>query len=111
MREKVIELLEVTGAKDQMKVLMAQMMEQINSEIDTNIILEDSDFETLVEFVVPVYTKHYSEAELDGLIEFYKSDLGRALKDKAPLIARESMQAGQAASLILMQKWENQLND
>ena len=49
----------------------------------------------LVEAMVPVYASHFSQAELEQLVRFYESPLGKHLSEVQPLILQESMQAGQ----------------
>jgi len=49
----------------------------------------------LVDAIVPVYAAHFSQAELDQLVCFYESPLGKHLSEVQPLILQESMQAGQ----------------
>lgn len=51
--------------------------------------------EGFIDLVAPVYAKHFEEAELDALIEFYASPVGKKTIEKLPLITAESMAAGQ----------------
>ena len=48
-----------------------------------------------VDSLVPIYAAHFSQAELDGLLKFYGTPLGRRLSEVQPLIMQESMLAGQ----------------
>jgi hypothetical protein len=49
----------------------------------------------LVDMLVPIYEKHLTDADLDALIAFYSSPAGRRYVEKQPLIAADSMKAGQ----------------
>lgn len=49
----------------------------------------------LVELLVPIYAAQFSQAEIDGLIGFYESPLGRRLSRAQPQIAQQSLMAGQ----------------
>jgi hypothetical protein len=49
----------------------------------------------LVDSLVPVYASHFSQADLDQLVRFYASPLGKHLSEVQPLILQESMQVGQ----------------
>ncbi len=49
----------------------------------------------LVDSLVPVYASHFSQAELDQLVRFYESPIGKHLSEVQPLILQESMQVGQ----------------
>ncbi len=41
--------------------------------------------------IVPLYDKHYTHAEIQSLIKFYKSPLGKKVAELRPQIAKESM--------------------
>jgi len=49
----------------------------------------------LVDSMVPIYASHFSQAELEQLVRFYESPLGKRLNEVQPLIVQESMEAGQ----------------
>jgi hypothetical protein len=53
------------------------------------------DMPQLVDSLVPIYAAHFTRAELDQLVRFYESPIGRRLAEVQPLITQESMQAGQ----------------
>ena len=53
------------------------------------------DLPQLVDSLVPVYASHFSQAELDQLVRFYESPLGKHLSEVQPLVLQESMQVGQ----------------
>lgn len=48
----------------------------------------------LTNLLVPIYEQHFSEKDIDELIYFYKSDVGKKLVEKLPVITRESQEAG-----------------
>ena len=49
----------------------------------------------LVDSMVPIYASHFSQAELEQLVRFYESPLGKRLNEVQPLIVQESMETGQ----------------
>lgn len=49
---------------------------------------------------VPIYAKHFSKNEIDGLIRFHESPLGRKMLDKTPVLMQEVL----AVMLPKMQK-------
>ena len=49
----------------------------------------------LVDEMVPIYAAHFTPAQLSELVRFYESPLGRHLAEVQPLVAQESIQAGQ----------------
>jgi hypothetical protein len=49
----------------------------------------------LVDAMVPVYDKHFTKPQLEQLVAFYESPVGRHLAKVQPEITVQSMQAGQ----------------
>ena len=49
------------------------------------------DWKTLKPEFVKIYSKHFTEDEINDLIKFYKTPSGQALVDKQPLIQKEMM--------------------
>ena len=60
--------------------------------------------EELVDLVVPIYAKHFTQADIRGLIAFHQTPLGKKLIDKQPLIMQESMAAGRLWGMRLGQR-------
>lgn len=50
--------------------------------------------EKFAELYVPIYNKYYNETEIDELIKFYNTPLGKKVLEVMPLILKESMEAG-----------------
>ncbi len=55
----------------------------------------------LVDALVPIYASHFNQAELDQLVRFYESPLGKHLSEVQPLILQESMQAGHSWGAVI----------
>jgi len=103
IEDKIQKILELTGAKEQFNLVIDQL---ITLEQENNQILDESFFDKFRERakekgfdeisrkLMPVYLKHFTEEEIDGLIEFYESDIGKSLIKKTPLIMSESMEIG-----------------
>lgn len=58
----------------------------------------------IVERIVPVYDRHFSEAEIDGLIAFYQTPLGQRVVTEMPAVGQESVQVGQQYAVEVLQK-------
>jgi hypothetical protein len=52
------------------------------------------DPHALTEIIVPIYDKYFSEEDLKGLLEFYRSPLGQRTLKALPEITREAQAAG-----------------
>lgn len=48
----------------------------------------------LTNLMVPIYERNFSETEVDEMIYFYKTDVGKKMVEKMPLITRQSQEAG-----------------
>ncbi len=102
-KEKLIrQLLEVTGVVK----LSQQMMDQMFTSMQSAVPDLPTEFwsktrarfkaDDLVAMIIPVYDKYYSKEELQGLLTFYESPLGRKVIATLPQVQRESMTIGQA---------------
>jgi hypothetical protein len=98
---KARQILELTGSGNlgvqivaQTLPALRQMAPQAPESFWTEYMAEIKP-EGFIDLVAPVYAKHFEEAELDALIEFYASPVGKKTIEKLPLITAESMAAGQ----------------
>lgn len=103
-------LLEVTGAiamgsqmVDQLLSIQAQAQPSIPAEVWADI-REEIDFSEFEPAMVHIYDKHFSANEIEGLLAFYESDIGRRFIEKQPAIVQDSMAAGQAWALGIQEK-------
>jgi len=96
-------LLELTGAaRLAMRGMEAMVPAQraVNPQIpsafwDAFLARARRDVRQLVDSMVPIYASHFSQAELEELVRFYETPVGRRLNEVQPLIVQESMEAGQ----------------
>lgn len=97
-------LLTVTGAA---KLALNSMETMINAQRGTSpqipqgfwdafIAHARRDTTQLLELLVPIYATHLTRDEIEQLIRFYESPIGKRLTAVQPLISQESMVAGQA---------------
>lgn len=56
---------------------------------DLNDIIKDIEDQ-----IIPIYDKHFTNEELEGFIEFFKTDIGRTYLNKMGVVALETMQIG-----------------
>jgi hypothetical protein len=98
---KIRELLRATGAGN----LAAQVMNQTIASFKKSMPDVSEKFweglraevktEELEQKIIPIYAKHFDEVELQGLIEFYSSPLGRKVVSELPAVVQESFVVGQ----------------
>ncbi|RKD15318.1 hypothetical protein BCY91_07120 [Pelobium manganitolerans] len=99
--DKIKTLLKLTGSAD----IGTQVSKQMIAALKTNMksvpegfwdaFEQEINAENLIERIIPIYEKYYSEKDIDGLITFYQSDLGKKVTATLPTIMQESMQIGQ----------------
>ena len=98
--DAIRELMVLTGAGD----LGTQMMEQMGAALAAG---QGDDFQAfwtdfserieagdLIEMVVPIYAKHFELAEIEEVIRFNKTPVGKKFVRVMPDIMQESMAAG-----------------
>ena len=93
--KKVRTLLELSGASQQGRQVMDAMLAQFEQmpELPKGFIAEFKRIAKpadLVELIVPIYSKHLTEGDVDALIAFYKSPAGQRFVGAQPEITRES---------------------
>lgn len=74
--------------------------EEVKSIIKEELIVKKG----LRQLMYPVYSKHFSVQDLEKMIEFNKTELGKKIINVMPLISQESMQAGQTFGQSLAPK-------
>lgn len=101
--EKLTELFKLSGTQETYQVAIVQMFKTYKQQaksVDAAVWdkLEKEFLKTsmddLIEMLVPVYQKHLTIADLQGLIAFYKTPVGKKYAVSTPLITGESMQVG-----------------
>lgn len=95
------ELLRLTGSAKigvQMMNTMIASFKQHYTDVPDEFwdsFMNEVNMDELIEKIVPIYIKHYTQAELEELIVFYKTPLGQKVIQELPLISRESYSIGQ----------------
>ena len=84
---------------DQMTSMMGVTLNEDEKVEFTNDVMS-----SLIEMLVPVYKKHFTEQDLKDAIELFKTPIGKKISDKSPIIAQESMQASMQWGMELSTK-------
>jgi uncharacterized protein len=114
-REQVMKFLEVTQAKSRVEQVFTGMAKQAQmgaelgfkqkvpdaspeqlARVDaiSDSIFKEFSVDELIDAIVPIYQKHLSKSDLDGILAFYASPTGQKLLKEMPAILSESMEAG-----------------
>lgn len=90
----------------QFKVLLPQVPPEFWREF-----MKEIDARELVEIQIPVYTKYLTPADIQELIRFYESPVGKRLTSVMPQITQESMEAGQKWGAIIGERIVKRLQE
>lgn len=103
-KSKVKKMLKLSGASENFDVAVRNMIELqrksyqdfLSEDFFDEMEKEMLEFglEKLIPKFTPVYRKHLTEEDLDGIITFYESEVGKKLTEKMPMIVSEAMQIG-----------------
>src|SRR4051812_13557129 len=86
---------------------LSEKQERILSEIGAEIVAELKETmspEALEPMYIEIYRNTLTQSEVDGMIAFYKTDAGRALIAKMPLIAKQAMEVMQRRMQAMVPK-------
>ena len=116
-RDQVLKFFDVLQVRQNMQVAVDGMKEQMKSGAEQGFrhklpdatadqihqmqaIVDDAfseiSYDELLDAMVPVYQRHLSKSDIDGILAFYASPAGRRLLHEQPAIMRESMEAAGA---------------
>ena len=84
---------------DQMTSMMGVTLNEDEKVEFTNDVMS-----SLIEMLVPVYQKHFSEQDLKDAIDLFETPIGKKISEKSPIIAQESMQASMQWGMELSTK-------
>ena len=102
-------LIELTGASDivvatfranlqAQKQAMPQVPEVFWQEFEKRLV---ADLDRFVELIIPIYDRYFTTEQLNELIAFYETPIGRHTVQVLPRIAEESAAAGQEWGVLL----------
>ena len=113
-------MLEVAGTEATFKAGINQMFnifKQQQTNVPDSVWTEfESEFlktslDELVEMLLPVYQKHLTRSDLEKVIEFFETPVGKKYAEKNPFITQESMQAGQQWGMKVGQRFQEKLRE
>jgi hypothetical protein len=114
-RDKVVELLLLMNADKRALQVMDLMFPEFQKLLPD---VPDSfwqsarskiDAKTIFELMIPIYQKHFTPDEIDSLISFYKTPVGRKTIEETPAIMQESMEAGKQWGAVIAEELMKEL--
>lgn len=114
-------LLEVTGSAklgqqlmDQLFATRRAMTRQVPGSVWDELEKEfRAEFQSgkVTEMVIPIYSKYFSEEEINALIAFYDTPVGKKTVSVMPQILAESMQVGMQWGAEIIRRLEQRLKE
>lgn len=96
---------------------MIAMFKQQKSNVPENVWTEfeqefsKTSMDELVEMLAPVYYNHLTADDLQKMIDFYETPVGKKYAEKTPFIMQESMQVGQQWGMKIGQQVMEKLKE
>ena len=114
-RQRIERLIEVTGALNVAKIMSAAVTQEMTNAVKrvrpdippgaldivaeevTSVISEEMVAKDgFIDRIVPVYAKYFTNDDLDAMIEFYETPVGRKTISVMPQVTKEAIQIGQS---------------
>jgi hypothetical protein len=115
--EKIKNLLEMTGSGKlgvQVANNMISVYQKSYNMVDKKFwddFIKEIKAEDLVNLIIPIYDKYYTEDDIDQLTSFYNTPTGKKMIETLPIVTQESMTAGQAWGKLIGEKVIQQLTE
>lgn len=114
------EMFEVSGSEgayqaaiEQMLVIFKQQYPKVEEDVWNEFETEftKTSLDDLTEMLVPVYSKHMTKSDLEELIIFYRTPVGKKFAQNSPMIVQESMQVGQEWGMKIGQDFSERMKE
>ena len=119
-KEALQTMFKVSGSEEMYQTAIEQMFTmfkgQYSSVKDEVWVSLEAEFKNtsindLIEMLTPTYQKHLTLEDIKGLIEFYRTPVGKKYAKKSPMIMQESMQIGQQWGMKIGEEFAKKMND
>ena len=113
-------MFEVSGTEESYQAAIKQMFtmfKQQYSNVETTIWddmekeFSQTSMNDLTEMLVPVYSKYMTKDDLEELIKFYQTPVGKKFAKNTPLIMQESIQIGQQWGMKIGQDFKKKMEE
>lgn len=114
------EMFKVAGTEEaydvvikQMFVMFKEQYTDVEAEVWDGLEKEFSaaSSDELTDMLVPVYKKYMTKEDLEEVIKFYLSPVGKKFARNTPLIMQESMQVGQQWGMKIGEEFERKMKE
>ena len=102
-----VTLMEKTGAIESAKMMFDYILTAMEAPEMIDIVSSTNAWEALMEGTLTIYEKNFTREEMQELITFYDSDIGKTLISKMPAVMTECMAFGELWGRTLENKIDN----
>lgn len=122
---KVRELLELSQTESLFQQLLPTLLQQTKTQVKAlrpdipdevwTLVFEEGEaafrdsLGAFIERLIPVYDRVFTEAEIDGMLAFYASDVGQSVVKKLPQVTVEAAIVGQQWGLAVGQEIQRRM--
>ena len=103
-KASVRKLMAVSGSDATLKMIPEQILSMIEQQAPALPESVKVEIQALMDRMVPIYAKYYTQQDMDDLIAFYDTPLGKKLSTVQPQITLESMSVAQQWAAEIGQK-------
>ena len=112
-KASVLKLMAVSGSDATLKMIPEQILSMIEQQapalpesvkVEIQAMFSEEALLSLMDQMVPIYAKYYTQQDMDDLIAFYDTPLGKKLSTVQPQITLESMSVAQQWAAEIGQK-------
>ena len=118
--ETLKKMFEISGSEETYKAVISQMFtmfKQQYSDVKVDVWNElekemsKTSLNDLIDMLISVYSKYMTKEDLEGLITFYETPVGKKFSRSTPLIMQESIQIGQQWGMKIGQEFVNKMKE
>ena len=117
IQKNIKELMELTGAAKIGIQVITQIFSSyektypnVPGEIWADILKEINEYD-MIKMIIPIYEKYYTSDEINELINFYKTPLGKKTIEVMPGLTQDSMAVGREWGLKIVEKVNRNLTN
>lgn len=113
-------MFEVSGSEESYQTIINQLFTMFKQQYpDVEVAIwndlekefSQTSINDLTEMLVPVYSKYMTQEDLEELVKFYQTPIGKKFAKNTPLILQESMQVGQQWGMKIGQDFERKMKE
>ena len=91
-KDLILKFIDVFGTRAAMSANLEAMLKSLPEGAETQKLKENIKVDEIIERLIPIYDKQFSESDLKAFIDFYSSSAGRTLVAGIPVIMRDSVE-------------------